>query len=189
MPSRGLCMNGFLKPPRWSATAIPQNRLSGRATRSDRSRGEFRCTQPPTEVRPNDSWPVQADVLEQLYSVRSADPGEGAVAAPHSIACELVRDLVAQNGAAQVRVYGCSMLPAVWPGDILHIQRTPAERLAVGQIVMFYRDGGLVAHRICEISRAPWSFITQGDHLPIPDSPVRPEELIGLAVAITRRGQ
>ncbi len=111
------------------------------------------------------------------------------MAAPDAIACELVRDLVAQNGSALVRVRGHSMLPSVWPGDIVHVRRAGPEELARGQIVMFHREGVLRVHRIVAITREPWTIVTQGDCLLRCDAPLRPEQLIGAVVAIRREGR
>jgi hypothetical protein len=37
------------------------------------------------------------------------------------LGCELVADVLRAGGEARVRVMGTSMLPALWPGDILVI--------------------------------------------------------------------
>ena len=38
---------------------------------------------------------------------------------------ELVVDVLGQFGEARLRVVGSSMLPAIWPGDVLTIRRCP----------------------------------------------------------------
>jgi len=45
---------------------------------------------------------------------------------------------------------GASMLPAVWPGDVLSVCRGSSTQALPGDIILFARQGRLFAHRVVE---------------------------------------
>ena len=101
--------------------------------------------------------------------------------------CSLVAEVVGLSGQVRLKVTGVSMLPAVWPGDILTVNRNSPEDLIPGQIVLCYRNDSLVAHRL--ISRTGNHLITRGDALPCCDAPFRDDEILGQVVSILRNGR
>ncbi len=68
-----------------------------------------------------------------------------------AVGCELAEETLRSFGQLRLRVNGASMLPAVWPGDILTITRDAASPALPGDIVLFGRKGRLVAHRVVEV--------------------------------------
>jgi signal peptidase I len=102
------------------------------------------------------------------------------------VCCDLVAELVRSTGSAKLQVTGLSMLPAIWPGDELTIQRQPPDQFAPGQVVFFRRNGGVVAHRIVRI--ADDRLFTRGDSNPELDAPVSWDEVIGRVAGIRRNG-
>src|SRR5271156_3349515 len=64
------------------------------------------------------------------------------------LGCELAGEVVRTFGRVRVRVTGTSMIPAVWPGDVLVVERRAAEKIERGEIAVAERDGRLVAHRV-----------------------------------------
>jgi len=60
----------------------------------------------------------------------------------------LVADLARSFGRVRLRVNGTSMLPSIWPGDILTVNQCNAADLIPGRIVLCYRNQALVAHRV-----------------------------------------
>jgi hypothetical protein len=92
-------------------------------------------------------------------------PGHGFSTEPSSqppapsrdaLGCELVVETLRSFGQLRLRVNGASMLPAVWPGDILTITREAGAPPLPGDIVLFGREGRLVAHRVAEVrTQAP----------------------------------
>lgn len=107
---------------------------------------------------------------------------------PHSASgCELVAEIAKRFGEARFRAIGASMMPTIRPGDILTIQSDGAECLNPGQIVLFQRDGSLVAHRILEI--AGEQVRTRGDSVGNADTPITKSEIVGRVVSVTRRGR
>ena len=87
-------------------------------------------------------------------------------------------------GESRLRVTGASMLPAIWPGDVIHVEQCAWSDLREGQIVLYRREGRLIAHRIQAVS--PEHLITKGDSLASVDEPVEEEAIIGQVASITR---
>jgi signal peptidase I len=75
---------------------------------------------------------------------------------------DLIREVIQRFGFARIRVFGGSMLPAIRPGDVLHVRAATAAEIAPGQVVVFERDGRLFAHRVVARTAAGL-FRTRGD--------------------------
>lgn len=105
----------------------------------------------------------------------------------HAVCCELVHDVASSAGEVRLRVTGASMIPAVWPGDVITVRHCDLAELQPEQIVLFRRDGKLTAHRIQLVSSD--HLITRGDSLPCFDPPVEPSEIVGRVVSISRGGR
>jgi len=99
----------------------------------------------------------------------------------------LVADVARSFGQVRLQVTGCSMLPAVWPGDLLTVRRCGSAELNAGQIVLCFRDGALVAHRL--VGTRGKQFLTRGDSLYNFDRPFREDEILGRVVAMERDGR
>jgi len=69
-----------------------------------------------------------------------------------TLGCELAAEVVRAWGKLRLRVTGASMMPALWPGDILSVCNDAAQALP-GDIVVYKRDGRLVTHRVVEVRR------------------------------------
>jgi hypothetical protein len=104
-----------------------------------------------------------------------------------ALGCELATDVVRSFGEVRLKVIGASMLPSVWPGDVVTVQRRELTELRPGQIVLIHREGELIAHRV--MSSADDQLITQGDSLPHCDPPISPFEIVGQVVSILRNGR
>jgi signal peptidase I len=104
-----------------------------------------------------------------------------------SACCDLVVDVVRSAGSASLGVMGCSMLPAIRPGDVLMVERHHSDELQPGQVILYSRNGKLTAHRIIQVSDE--YLLTQGDSLPSRDLPVRWSEVVGRVTGICRNGR
>jgi len=106
------------------------------------------------------------------------------------VKCELTAKVLRSFGTVRLRVTGLSMFPAVCPGDLVLIRRREIGEVAPGEIVLFARRGGLVAHRV--VSRkdngSGERLTTRGDALPAEDLPVGAEELLGTVCLFFRDG-
>jgi len=105
---------------------------------------------------------------------------------------ELKRRLFLQvlrsSGAARLAVTGTSMLPAIWPGDVLEVCRQGVDEVQRGDVVLFRRDGRLVAHRVVETFDGEGGslLVTRGDRQRATDPPISNEELLGRVTKVLR---
>lgn len=79
---------------------------------------------------------------------------------------------------------GSSMRPLIRAGDELTV--VAAERIALGDIVVFRRGAELLCHRVKEL-HPDGSIVTRGDNVDEPDAPVRREDILGKLGGIRRR--
>jgi len=101
----------------------------------------------------------------------------------------LVADALRLSGRLRLQVHGESMLPALWPGDVVEIASCSLEDVRPGQIVLARRDGRLFLHRLVS-TRKPQGFLLRGDSMPGSDPQFPAEALLGRLVskADERRG-
>ncbi len=104
------------------------------------------------------------------------------------IKCELAAQVLKDSGMLRLRASGSSMLPSLWPGDILTIHPQSFEQWRPGDIALYMRAGHFFIHRVITVSNSGDFLIVQGDCLPQPDPPVIAEEVLGKAVSIERNG-
>jgi len=102
----------------------------------------------------------------------------------YQLALEVLRSL----GEARLPVTGASMLPAIWPGDVLEVRRQNVAEISPGQVVLLERQGHLVAHRVIEKVGGPGGtlLVTRGDRMRESDPPVPSEELLGRVTCVLR---
>lgn len=105
-----------------------------------------------------------------------------------TLVAELVADCLRGSGSScqsmRLRVHGESMLPTLWPGEVVEIAVCSIEDVRPGEIVLALRDGRLFLHRLVAIA-TPNGFLLRGDSMPGPDSLFPTEALLGRLV---RRG-
>lgn len=92
-----------------------------------------------------------------------------------------------QGGYLRLRVYGESMLPALWPGDEVEIKSSSLQNLRPGEIVLAMRDNRFFLHRLVATSTSN-GFLLCGDSMPGPDPMFPDEALLGHLVANANRG-
>ncbi|MFZ0799346.1 MAG: S24/S26 family peptidase [Terriglobales bacterium] len=83
--------------------------------------------------------------------------------------------------AVRLRVHGESMLPALWPGDVVEIASCSIEDVRPGEIVLARREGRLFLHRLIAPC-TPNGFRLRGDSMPGCDPQYPPEALLGKLV-------
>ena len=101
----------------------------------------------------------------------------------------LVADALRLSGRLRLQVHGESMLPALWPGDVVEIASCSLEDVRPGEIVLARRDGRLFLHRLVSTCK-PDGFLLRGDSMPGSDPQFPAEALLGRLVskAGERRG-
>jgi hypothetical protein len=97
----------------------------------------------------------------------------------------LAAEVLRRSGHLHLQVLGESMLPAVWPGDVVEIASCSLEDLRPGEIVLAQREGRLFLHRL--VGRftdpgAPNGFLLRGDSMPGLDPQFPIEALLGRLV-------
>ena len=100
----------------------------------------------------------------------------------------LVAEVLRRGGHLRVRgeIRGESMLPSLWPGDVVEIEGCSPEDVRSGEIVLALREDRLVLHRVVACC-APHGFLLRGDSVPGSDPPYPPEALLGRLVRRVRR--
>lgn len=104
---------------------------------------------------------------------------------------ELAAEILRSHGRLQSAASGSSMLPSIFPGDVLVVSRASVCSVRCGDIVLFFRGGRFCAHRLVgkaeESGRR--SLITRGDALLKNDFPVAEHELLGRVTGVIRGGR
>jgi signal peptidase I len=83
----------------------------------------------------------------------------------------------------QLTVGGESMYPFILPGNRITVSKVPFETLEIGNVIVFKRGAGWVAHRIVSVS-SEGNFITKGDSCISFDEPVSNQEFVGRVVEV-----
>jgi len=97
---------------------------------------------------------------------------------------ELAAEVLGASGTIRLQALGTSMLPAIWPGDVVSIERKPADETVPGDIVLVVRDGRFFVHRLIEKRDCQW--ITRGDSLPHNDPAVGEAQVLGRVSRVHR---
>lgn len=97
---------------------------------------------------------------------------------------ELAAEILRSGGTIRIRALGTSMLPTIWPGDILQIESKPWDELAVGDVVLVKREKRVLIHRLVK-NDGPYC-ITRGDAMPQDDPPVAAADVLGRVTKIER---
>ncbi len=100
----------------------------------------------------------------------------------------LARETLRCHGTVKLKAWGTSMLPSVWPGDLLTIQSAPHDEVVPGDIVLVMRDNRFFVHRLIETRQVQdcLLWITRGDAMPQNDPPVAASELLGRVTSVCR---
>jgi hypothetical protein len=100
----------------------------------------------------------------------------------------LVVEMLRCHGTVYLKALGTSMLPSVWPGDLLTIQSAKHDEVSPGDIVLILRNSRFFVHRLVEMRRNQDGllWITRGDALPRNDPPEASSELLGRVAGIRR---
>ena len=113
-----------------------------------------------------------------------------AVPTAESAKGELLAETIRLHGRGRLRVQGTSMLPSLWPGDLIEVARRSPAEIEAGAIILYARDQRLFAHRVLkkEAREDDYLLVARGDRLSRPDPPVWSEELLarGLTKSVNR---
>src|ERR1700722_17098267 len=104
--------------------------------------------------------------------------------------CSLAAEGLRSWGTLKVRAAGVSMLPTLWPGDVLTVQPAEPEQVEPGEIVLYMRQGRFFIHRIVsqELSGNAGFLVARGDCMASDNPPVGHGELLGKVIEVRRSG-
>ena len=102
----------------------------------------------------------------------------------HNLAVEVLQG----TGVLRLVAFGHSMLPTLFPGDVLTVKVEPLAEIQAGDVVLFARQGRFFIHRnLRPVQRGSGSLlVTRGDSMPHADEPVTADELLGKIVSVER---
>jgi signal peptidase I len=106
------------------------------------------------------------------------------------VRCGLATEALRSWGVLKLRATGASMLPTLWPGDIVTIRSVIPEQVEPGEIVLYTRHGRFLIHRIVGkdlTAEAPF-LVTRGDCMPENDPRIGRSELLGRVTEVRRSG-
>ncbi|MFZ0761264.1 MAG: S24/S26 family peptidase [Candidatus Sulfotelmatobacter sp.] len=108
-----------------------------------------------------------------------------------ALKCDLAGEVLRSFGSLRFAATGWSMLPAIWPGDTLVVERVSPDHLGAGDVVLIGREGRLCAHRLVSTAEDSGSprWIARGDAMAAPDRPVAERELLGRVAYLIREGK
>ena len=99
----------------------------------------------------------------------------------------LAVEALRHSGYLRLRVTGASMLPTLWPGDVVEIESCPGEEVGRDEILFAFRDSRFFLHRF--VSGDGNRFVTRGDSMPGPDPAFPANSLLGIMVSVHRDGR
>ncbi len=118
---------------------------------------------------------------ESRHGVQAREECEGVVL---SLAAEVLRT----SGRLRFAALGASMVPAIFPGDVLIVRRETARKPRCGDVVLCFRAGRFCAHRVVEEQEEGGRLllVTRGDALTKDDPPLAESELLGRVTTVIR---
>lgn len=107
----------------------------------------------------------------------------------HAVKYELAVEVLGRSGKLRLQLTGWSMLPTIFPGDTVIIERADCTGVSEGEIVLCARAGRFVIHRVTRKSADDATILTRGDAMAQPDPPVANRDLLGKVSYILRAGK
>lgn len=104
------------------------------------------------------------------------------------IMLSLASEVLRKSGGLRFAALGGSMVPTIFPKDILIIRHETARSARTGDVVLYFRESRFCAHRLVEKTEegGRLSLVTRGDALAQNDAPVAEDELLGCVEAVVR---
>lgn len=99
----------------------------------------------------------------------------------------LVAEALSAGHTIRLQAQGTSMLPSIWPGDVLSIEPKPGREIVPGDIVLVAKQRRFFVHRLIEKYDARW--ITRGDSLAQNDEPAPQAQVLGKVSLIHKKSK
>jgi Peptidase S24-like len=109
----------------------------------------------------------------------------------HDTRLDLAAEVLHRFGEVRFIAHGSSMIPSIYPGDLLTVRAESADNARRGEIVFFLLAGRPFVHRVMRKwpERNRVVFATRGDALPKEDPSIDASQLLGRVTHIQRRGK
>jgi Peptidase S24-like len=116
---------------------------------------------------------------------------ESALPSSEQVRLDLAAEVLRRFGEVRFIARGSSMIPSIFPGDLLIVRSQRIADSCCGQIVLCLREGRFWAHRLIRKWRQGSGFVfaTRGDALPQEDPAVGESQMLGRVTSIVRYGQ
>jgi len=130
-------------------------------------------------------------MLSQPDVASSAASSQARTQTPDECKTALAAETLRAADSIRVQVLGSSMLPSIWPGDVLSIDKVLIAEITAGDIVVCERDDRFFVHRLIGTSDSKNGIRceTRGDSMPQNDPPFSEGQLLGRVSAIFRDGR
>lgn len=138
------------------------------------------CIRSTETVEIGDIENSQLSVGASLSQHQIFDPNPGVDCERQKI--RLATMFLRSAGRVRIRAFGTSMLPTIWPGDVLLVEGTSLDRLACGDVALVSREDGIRIHRLVNKNGTHWS--TRGDAMPQNDPPLQAAEIVGRVLEV-----
>ena len=95
-------------------------------------------------------------------------------------------DLLANGYNVRIKTSGFSMFPLIWTGDKVTI--SPQKDVNIGDVIVFTRDGRMVAHKVVRIFEKSGiqHYQTRGDSIFSLDKPITAGRILGKVIRVER---
>ncbi len=104
---------------------------------------------------------------------------------------DLAAEVLRRFGEVRFVARGSSMIPSIYPGDLLTVRSQFIADARHGQIVLSLREGRFWAHRVTRKWRQGNRFVfaTRGDALPKEDPSLDESQMLGRVTSVVRYGK
>lgn len=108
-----------------------------------------------------------------------------------AIEMSLAEEVLRSYGRLRILARGSSMIPTIFPGDVLLVEHSLFQRLRPGDVALAQRDGRFFAHRVVRLTALGGSprVITCGDALNQEDPAFFHDEILGRVTTVVRGGR
>jgi hypothetical protein len=96
---------------------------------------------------------------------------------------DLAVELLRTTGQTELSVLGASMLPTIWPHDLVTISKIEYGDVAPGDIIAVIGAEKILIHRVIGKGHG---WVTRGDSASQADSPINAAEILGKVIRIKR---
>jgi len=109
----------------------------------------------------------------------------------HEVRLNLAADVLHRFGEVRFVAHGSSMIPSIYPGDLLTVRSESVAEARPGEVVLLLLGGRFFVHRVMRKwpERNRIVFATRGDSLSQEDPSVDGSQLLGRVASILRHGK